>query len=46
MLGMGILMPQIDEATCFARGGQWAPIEGLPDWALSGNTAPAPTPTP
>jgi len=45
VLGMGILMPQLDRQTCLTHDGLWVPIAGLPDWAIYGNQ-PAPTPTP
>ena len=45
ILGMGILMPKINQSDCLARGGEWVPIEGLPEWAIYGNPL-SPTPTP
>ncbi len=39
----GILIPGIDHDDCFAKGGDWLPVEELPAWAKS---MPQPTLTP
>lgn len=40
----GILIPGMDHDTCFAKGGDWLPVEGLPDW-VKATLQPTPTPT-